>query len=79
MKTLRHPNKPRNYEIWYTYTTGYHFALNAQIDAMLKAKGTITETDLAQIYDSYLSPSRLTERIDEVGSQVSPRSIRLCR
>jgi len=53
--------------------------LNAQIDAMLKAKGTITETDLAQIYDSYLSPSRLTERIDEVGSQVSPRSIRLWR
>ena len=37
---------------------------------MLKAKGTITEADLAQIYDSYLSPSRLTERIDEVGSQV---------
>lgn len=70
MKALRHANNPRNYEIWYTYATGYHPALNAQINAMLKAKGTITEADLAQIYDSYLSPSRLTERIDEVGSQV---------
>jgi diguanylate cyclase len=70
MKALRHANNPRNYEIWYTYATGYHPTLNAQINATLKAKGTITETDLAQIYDGYLSPSRLTERIEEVGSQV---------
>ena len=70
MKALRHANSPRNYEIWYTYATGYRPALNAQINSMLKANGTITESDLAQIYDSYLSPSRLTERLDEVGSQV---------
>src|SRR5581483_4871032 len=70
MKALRHPCTPRNYEIWYTYATGYHPALNTQINATLKAKGTITEADLAQIYDDYLSPSRLTNRIDEVGSQV---------
>ena len=70
MKALRHANNPRNYEIWYTYATGYHPGLNAQINATLKAKGTITEADLAQIYDSYLSPSRLTERLDAVGSQV---------
>jgi diguanylate cyclase len=70
MKALRHANSPRNYEIWYTYATGYRPALNAQINSMLKANGTITESDLAQIYDSYLSSSRLTERLDEVGSQV---------
>jgi diguanylate cyclase len=70
MKALRHSNSPRNYEIWYTYATGYHPALNAQINLMLKANGTIAESDLAQIYDNYLSPSRLTERLDEVGSQV---------
>jgi diguanylate cyclase len=45
MKALRHANNPRNYEIWYTYATGYHPALNAQINATLKAKGTITEAD----------------------------------
>ncbi|HEY7229746.1 MAG TPA: GGDEF domain-containing protein [Pseudolabrys sp.] len=70
MKALRHAGNPRNYEIWYTYATGYHPALNEQINATLKAKGVITEADLTQLYDSYLSPSRLTERIDEVGSQV---------
>jgi diguanylate cyclase len=70
MKALRHASTPRNYEIWYNYATGYQPALNAQINATLKAKGTITEADLSEIYDSYLSPSRLTERIDEVGSQV---------
>src|SRR5262249_9713933 len=32
--------------------------------------GTISEADLTQIYDHYLSPVRLTERIDEVGSQI---------
>jgi diguanylate cyclase len=70
MRVLRHACNPRNYEIWYTYATGYHPALNTQINETLKAKSTITDADLAQIYDSYLSPSRLTERIDEVGSQV---------
>jgi diguanylate cyclase len=70
MRALRHASNPRNYEIWYTYATGYHPALNNQINETLKSKGTITEADLAQIYDSYLSPSRLTDRIDQVGSQV---------
>jgi hypothetical protein len=70
MKALRHGANPRNYEIWFTYATGYYPALNQQINASLKAKGTISEPDLIQIYESYLSPTRLTDRIDEVGSQV---------
>ena len=73
MKALRHANSPRNYEIWYTYATGYHPALNAQINSMLKANGTIAESDLAQIYDNYLSPSRLTERLDEVEESAQAR------
>lgn len=67
---LRHAANPRNYEVWYTYATGYYPALNQQINATLKAKGSISEPDLIQIYESYLSSTRLTERIDEVGSQV---------
>jgi diguanylate cyclase len=70
MKALRQPATARNYEIWYTYATGYHPALNQQVNATLKAKGTISEADLTQIYEHYLSPTRLTERIDEVGSQI---------
>ena len=70
MKTLRQPASPRNFEIWYAYTSGYHPALNQQINATLKAKGTISEADLVQMYENFLSPTRLTERIDLVGSQV---------
>jgi diguanylate cyclase len=70
MKALRQPASPRNFEIWYAYASGYHPALNQQINATLKAKGTISEADLVQMYESFLSPTRLTERIDLVGSQV---------
>src|SRR5262245_25121639 len=70
MKALRQVATPRNYEIWYAYASGYHPAINQEINAIIAAKGTISEGDLAQIYQSYLSPTRLTERIDRVGSQV---------
>src|SRR5689334_3149269 len=70
MKALRQPPSPRNFEIWYAYASGYHPALNQQINATLKAKGTISEADLVHIYEKFLSPTRLTERIDLVGSQV---------
>jgi diguanylate cyclase len=70
MKALRQPATPRNYEIWYAYATGYNPSLNQQVNATLKAKGTISEADLDQLYENYLSPSRLTERIDKVGSKV---------
>lgn len=70
LKALHQHATPRNYEIWYTYATGYHPALNQQVNATLKAKGTISEADLTQIYENFLSPTRLTDRIDEVGSQV---------
>jgi diguanylate cyclase len=53
-----------------TPTRGYHPALNQQINAILKAKGSISEADLVQIYEKHLSPSQLTERIDQVGVQV---------
>ncbi|HKS87720.1 MAG TPA: GGDEF domain-containing protein [Pseudolabrys sp.] len=70
MKALRHAANPRNYEIWYTYATGYNPALNQQINAILKTNGAISDADLTQIYENYLSTTRLTNRIDEVGSQV---------
>ncbi|MGB6807340.1 MAG: GGDEF domain-containing protein, partial [Pseudolabrys sp.] len=43
---------------------------NQQVNAILKAKGTIADTDLVQTYEKHLSPTRLTERIDLVGSRV---------
>jgi diguanylate cyclase len=70
IKALRQPAIPRNYEIWYAYATGYHPSLNQKINETLKAKGKLTDGDLDEIHATYLSPSRLSERIDSVGSKV---------
>jgi diguanylate cyclase len=70
IKALRQAATPRNYEIWYSYATGYLPSLNQKINETLQQSGGLSETDLEAIYETYLSPTRLTERIDKVGSQV---------
>ena len=70
IKALRQSAIPRNYEIWYNYATGFNPALNQQINEILKAKGSLADEDLEQIYATYLSPARMTDRLDKVGSQV---------
>jgi diguanylate cyclase len=70
IKALRQAATPRNFEIWYAYATGYHPSLNQKINETLKASGVLGEDNLENIYSTYLSPTRLTERIDEVGTQV---------
>ena len=70
IKALRQPAYPRNYEIWYTYATGYNPTLNQSINEALARKGSLSTVDLDQIYDTHLSPTRLTDRIDSVGAKV---------
>src|SRR5476651_1430800 len=70
IKALRQAATPRNYEIWYAYATGYQPSLNQKINETLQQGGGLSEKDLEQIYATYLSPTRLTERIDKVGDQV---------
>jgi diguanylate cyclase len=70
IRALRHAASPRNYEVWYTYATGYNPQLNQTINEILERTGAISEADLDQIYYTHFSPSRLTQRLDQVGSQV---------
>src|SRR5262245_11736864 len=71
IKALRQPAIPRNYEIWYTYATGYNPSLNQTInEALARQGGTLSPQDLEGIYDTYLSPQRYTDRIDTVGAKV---------
>jgi diguanylate cyclase len=70
IRALRQPASPRHFEIWYTYATGYNPSLNQMINELLSRNGTLREADIEQIYETYLSPSRYTERIDRVGSKV---------
>ncbi len=70
IKALRQPAYPRNYEVWYTYATGHNPSLNQTINETISRNGTLTTTDLDQIYETYLSPVRLTDRLDNVGGQI---------
>jgi diguanylate cyclase len=70
IKSLRQTAIPRNYEIWYVYATGYNSPLNKIINETLARNGKLTEADLDQIYDTYLSQIKTTDRIDKVGARV---------
>ena len=70
IKALRQDATPRNYEIWYVYATGYKPSLNQRVNETLQTKGTLSDSDLEEIYEAYLAPTRLSDRIDKVGSQV---------
>jgi diguanylate cyclase len=70
IKALRQSASPRNYEIWYSYATGYNPSLNQMINELLTRDGNLTDAELDQIYETYFSPARITDRIDKVGSRV---------
>lgn len=70
IKALRQPATPRNFEIWYSYATGYHPTLNETVNQILARKGTLSEADIEQLFNTFLSPTRLSDRIDKVGDQV---------
>lgn len=70
IRALRQAASPRNYEVWYTYATGYKPELNQSINDLLQRNGKVTEADLEQIYETHFSSTRLTQRLDQVGSQV---------
>ncbi|MGN6308467.1 MAG: GGDEF domain-containing protein [Xanthobacteraceae bacterium] len=70
IKSLKQLALPRNYEIWYVYATGANPALNKAIDETLARSGKVTEANLAQIHDTYLSHTRDVDQIDQLGARV---------
>jgi diguanylate cyclase len=70
IKALRQLATPRNYEVWYAYATGHNPSLNQTINETLARNGTLTEADFEQVYATYISPSRFSDKIDRVGSRV---------
>jgi diguanylate cyclase len=70
IRALRQPASPRHFEIWYTYATGYNPSLNQMINELLTRNGTLSNADIDNIYETYISAQRFTERIDRVGTQV---------
>lgn len=71
IKALHQLANPRNYEIWYAYASGHNPSLNQTINDVLAGNGSLDEETLERIYGTYFSPSRMTDRIDTVGTRVA--------
>ncbi|PTW60557.1 diguanylate cyclase [Breoghania corrubedonensis] len=65
------PAYPRNYELWYTYSAGFNYSLNKAVNDILGKKGGITPDEVQNVYNRFLCPNRLSDRIDSVGSRLS--------
>jgi diguanylate cyclase len=65
------PAYPRSYELWYTYSAGYNQGLNRAINEAVKENGRISTDEMLSLYGRFLSPTRLGDRLDDVGSKVS--------
>lgn len=53
---------PRNYEIWYTHGLGENSALSRDIEQLLAAGGTPSESDLERVYDTHIGVGRALRR-----------------
>jgi diguanylate cyclase len=70
MKALGLAATPHNYEVWYNYANATNPSLNQTINDLVASRGSVTQTDIDELFEKYFSPSRLTDQIDVFGSQV---------
>jgi diguanylate cyclase len=70
IKSRKFSAQPRNYEVWYTYVSGFYDNLSNALNSIIEKKGTVAQEDIDMLYEQYLSPTRLSNEIDRVGAQV---------
>ena len=70
IRALRQPASPRHFEVWYSYATGYNPSLNQMVNETVARDGTLSEAQIDEIYETYISAQRVADRIDSVGSKV---------
>lgn len=71
IKAHRTSAYPRIYELWYTYATKLNPALTKAVDSVIARRSGISEHEIEEIYDTFLSPLRFSDRIDQVGSRLA--------
>lgn len=71
IKRCEVPAFPRHYELWYTYSAAFDQKLNTAINEILRARGKVTLEETTYLYETYLSPYRLGDKLDEFGSSFS--------
>ncbi|MEZ5839668.1 MAG: diguanylate cyclase [Hyphomicrobiales bacterium] len=71
LKVSELPAYPRNYELWYTYAAGFNHELNKAINEILRARGKLTNEEVNKLYDKYLSPMKVSDRVEQVSTRMS--------
>lgn len=71
IKRCEVPAFPRHYELWYTYSAGFDQKLNNAINEILRSRGKVTLEETTYLYDTFLSPFRLGDKLDQFGSDFS--------
>ncbi len=67
LKKNRTPATPPNYELWYTYASGENPQLVAAINEVMAERAGVSPQDAKRLYDTYLSPNRVCDKVEEVG------------
>ncbi len=67
---------PRNYELWYTYATGYNQELNKTVNDIPARSGTLTEAEFDHVYQTYSPPSASRSGSTSSAPRSSTRSTR---
>lgn len=70
LKANQVPASPRNYELWYTYVSGFNRTLNRAVNEAITRYGLVPESVLQEIYERFLSPTRITDRVQAVGEDL---------
>ena len=71
LKEFQTPAIPRNYEVFYLHSSGANKDLSDAIRKAIAAHSCLTEEDAKRIYEEYVQPSKVNEKVLEVGGQVS--------
>lgn len=71
LKEFRTPAVPRHYELFYAYASGFNKQLNEALRALIAQQQRVSTSDAEKLYDTFLSPTGLGNKIEEVGEGLS--------
>ncbi len=71
MKQLRTPAIPRNYELLFAFTTSTNKELCNALRKALETDSCLTEEAAERLYQTFLTKGDISDKVDEVGTQVS--------
>ena len=71
LKQVKTAPLPPHYELFYVFASGVNKELNEAVRRALADKNHLTSPEATELCETYLSPSRANEQIDEVGDQLN--------